>query len=553
VIDAEGAGQIIGDSFRLREILINLVDNAVKFTERGEVIITVTKLSETRDGVVLRFAVKDTGVGISQAEQERLFKPFSQVDESTTRRFGGSGLGLVICRRLVEKMGGEIGFESEVGKGSTFWFEVPFERRPGVAEPGPALQGQRVLVVDDNPAVCECLRRSVASWGMRPDSAPGAHEAQRSLWRATEDDDPYGFVIIDTNMPGTDGLSLARQIKADPDIGPARLVLLASVDSPLDDETLAEVGGDACIQKPVMPSRLHACLADSSNREVPASDQSPTPPAFKTAAAPELTAGAQGARILLAEDNPLNREMLLDMLHTLGYRAHAVEDGTAVRPAIEASAYDLVLLDCQMPGKDGYQVAREIRDSEPEDQHMAVVAITASAAESGARARCLAAGMDDYISKPVRLDKLAAVLDGWLPAVAARGTGETAGSIDDESEARAALDPGVWDEIRGTGGADRAAHVEKYADLFVEDAKRRLRAMEASLHGDQADRFAREAHALKAGCLQIGARRMAEICEMLQQAARAGSLDGTGASLDRLKDEFRRAKEALAAERAKVS
>jgi CheY-like chemotaxis protein/HPt (histidine-containing phosphotransfer) domain-containing protein len=453
-------------------------------------------------------------------------------------------------------MGGEIGFESEVGKGSTFWFEVRVQRPPGAAgatEPDPALRGQRVLVVDDNPAVCECLCRSVASWGMRPDSALGAHEAQRSLWRATEDDDPYHFVIVDTNMPGTDGLSLARQIKVDPDIDPARLVLLASVDSPIDDETLDRIGGAACIQKPVMPSRLRACLAESSSREVPTSDQPSAAPAFKTAAAPERPAGGDAARILLAEDNPLNREMLLDMLHTLGYRADAVEDGTAVLPAIEASAYDLVLLDCQMPGKDGYEVAGEIRDWEPEDQRMPVIAITASAAESGARARCLAAGMDDYISKPVRLDKLATVLRGWLPTESPSETAETAGPAEIDSEAQASLDPGVWDEIRSRSGTDQAAHVGKYADLFVEDAKGRLQAMEESLRGGRAGPLAREAHALKAGCLQIGARRMAEVCETLQQAAGAGSLDDAGASLDRLREEFRHAKEALAAERAKVS
>jgi signal transduction histidine kinase/CheY-like chemotaxis protein/HPt (histidine-containing phosphotransfer) domain-containing protein len=555
LVEAGAATHVTGDSYRLREVLINLVDNAIKFTERGEVVIRVTKRTETDNSVLVRFSVQDSGIGISPDEKNRLFRPFGQVDESTTRRFGGSGLGLVICRRLVEAMGGAIDFESEAGKGSTFWFEVPLQKQkaPGgrTVEKEPDLQDQRVLVVDDNPSVRECLCHSVASWGMRPDPAPGAHEAQRSLWRATAEGDPYRFVLIDAGLPGMDGLSLARQIKTDPDSGSPRLILLASVVRPIDDVVLDQVGDLTCVQKPIAPSRLHSCLMGTSGGEAliaaePTSDQ-PT----ATTATPAGTAGSKAARILVAEDNPLNKEMLLDMLHLLGYRARAVDDGLGVLPAMEASAYDIVLLDCQMPGKDGYQVAAEIRDREGRDKRTVIIAITASAViDGGTRARCLDAGMDDFVGKPVHLEQLAAMLERWLP-VAAERDAETEGDVENHRGGDAPLDPQRWAYLRTAAGADRAAFVDKYIDLFVNDAERRLQALRAALHTRQADLLAREAHALKAGCLQIGASAMVELCKELQKTGRAESLEGVDITLNRLDEEFNRTKEALAAEQEK--
>ncbi len=555
VLEADAAAPVNGDSHRLREVLINLVGNAVKFTERGEVVIRVTKRSETDDRIVIRFAVEDTGIGISTEEKERLFKPFSQVDESTTRRFGGSGLGLVICKRLVERMGGEIAFESEIGKGSTFWFELPLQKRHApLPEPdadAASLRDKRVLVVDDNPKILDCLCRNVASLRMRADPAPGAREAQRCLWRAAAEGDPYEFVLIDAQLTGIDGVSLARQIKDDPDAGTPRLILLSSTARPVEDGALARLGWAASLQKPVSPRRLRACFVGGQDETIRRTAETAS-----TRIVAAATAGAregEALRVLVAEDNAVNREMLLDMLHSLGHRADAVEDGLAVDPALAAEDYGLLLLDCQMPGKDGYQVAREIRQREGAEQHMIIIAVTASTAGgASARTRCLEAGMDDYLSKPVRLEQLATMLQSWSPVADERGGAANRPAESGASET-AAIDPETWQRLRAAGGANPAAFMDKYIDLFVNDATHRLQVMRAALGDRQAELIAREAHALKAGCLQIGASSMAALCRGLQERGRGGSLEGVAASLQRLENEFGRTRETLAAERKKLA
>jgi signal transduction histidine kinase/CheY-like chemotaxis protein/HPt (histidine-containing phosphotransfer) domain-containing protein len=555
LVQVDDPPRVTGDSYRLREVLINLVDNAIKFTERGEVVLQVTTRAQNDDSILIRFSVRDTGIGIAPDDQERLFKPFSQVDESTTRRFGGSGLGLVICKRLVEKMGGEIGFKSELGKGSTFWFDVPLQKQGALAgdaiEGESDLQDQRVLVVDDNPTIRELLCRYLASLTMRPEAAAGADEAQGYLWRATGEGDPYQFVIVDADMPGTDGLSLARRIKADPDISSIRLILLASVVRPLDDDALVQVGAAACAQKPVVPWRLRESLLEALGHDVVGAAESRAKPPVAGTALGVGAGGDEAVRILVVEDNPLNKEVLLDMLNTLGYRAKAVDDGLAVVPALAATTYDIVFLDCQLPGKDGYQVTAEIRRREREhgNKPAIIIAITASAGAHG-RARCLEAGMDDYLSKPLRLDRLAATLKRWLPAAEeesrAAGTPSATGGGDN-----VVLDPQVWSQLRARARADQGAFLIKLVDLFVRDAELRLQTIHEGLKHDQPEQVARAAHALKAGCLQLGATAMVELCEGLQEAARARSLDGADTTVERLAEEFQCVKETLATERAK--
>ena len=549
--------RVTGDSYRLRQVLINLVDNAIKFTERGEVVLLVTRREDSHGDDALRFSVQDTGIGISSKEKERLFKPFSQVDESTTRRFGGSGLGLVICKRLVENMGGQIEFESALGRGSTFWFDMPLHKLQASTsvsrEEAPDLRGRRVLVVDDNPTVRRLLGDYLESLGMRSDAATGAEEANSCLWRATAEGEPYRFVVIDIDMPGTDGLSLARQIQADRDIGEARLIVLASAAHLLDEDALALAGRVSCVQKPVVQWRLRESLLGALGCGVVGSTPRTAEPTVAETALGASANGAEAARILVAEDNPLNREILLDMLSTLQYRAEAVEDGLAVLPALEAKPYDIVLLDCHMPGKDGYEVTREIRRWEKGDKHTVVIAVTAAAAVGGnGRARCLEAGMDDHLSKPLHLDTLAAKLKSWLPKVAGNGS-ERFEPHDAGGPDHCALDPQVWAHLRAKDRTERIAVMDRFITLFVDDSESRLQTMRVALDGRKADLLGQEAHALKAGSLQVGATAMVDLCGALQGAARAGSLEGAHATLSRLGEEFERAKQALAAERAKLT
>ncbi|MDH3595112.1 MAG: response regulator [Rhodospirillales bacterium] len=557
LVEVDPSIRVTGDSYRLRQILINLVDNAVKFTKRGEVVLLVTRGEDSHGEEALRFSVQDTGIGISSEEKERLFKPFSQVDESTTRRFGGSGLGLVICKRLVENMGGQIEFESVLGKGSTFSFDLPLHKLQASTgesrEEAPDLQDRRVLVVDDNPTVRRLLGNYLESLGMRPDTAAGAEDAKNCLWRATAEGEPYRFVVIDVDMPGTDGLLLARQIQADRDIGEARLVVLASAAHLLDEDALARAGRVSCVQKPVVQWRLRESLLGAPGCDVVGSaPRVAEPPAAEAAPAANAN-GAQAVRILVAEDNPLNREILLDMLSTLHYRADAVEDGLAVLPALEANPYDIVLLDCHMPGKDGYEVTREIRGRENGDKHTVVIAITASAvAGSDGRARCLEAGMDDHLGKPLHLDTLAAKLKSWLPKVAGNGS-EKAEPHDAGSPNGGTLDPRAWAHLRAKDRTERLAVMDRFITLFVDDSESRLQTMRVALDGRKPDLLGREAHALKAGSLQVGATAMVDLCGALQMAARAGSLDGADTTLSRLGKEFERAKQALAAERTKLT
>jgi signal transduction histidine kinase/CheY-like chemotaxis protein/HPt (histidine-containing phosphotransfer) domain-containing protein len=557
LVEVDPATRVTGDSYRLRQVLINLVDNAIKFTERGEVVLLVTRREDSPGDAALRFSVQDTGIGISSKEKERLFKPFSQVDESTTRRFGGSGLGLVICKRLVENMGGRIEFESAPGAGSTFWFDLPVGELPASAgasgEAAPELRGRRALVVDDNPTIRRLLGRYLQSLGMHADTSVGAKDANSCLWRATAEGEPYGFVIIDVDMPGTDGLSLARQIQADPEIGDARLIVLTSAAQLLDEDALARAGRVSCVQKPVVQWRLRESLLGAADPDV-AGAAAPTAarPVVDTAPGASVN-GVEAARILVAEDNPLNREILLDMLSTLQYRADAVEDGPSVLPALQATPYDIVLLDCHMPGKDGYEVTREIRNWEKGDRHTVVIAVTASATAGGhGRERCLEAGMDDYLSKPLHLDTLAAKLKAWLPEVAVKSS-EAVGTQDTGGSTNGTLDPRVWAHLHTKDTAERRAVMDKFITLFLDDSESRLRAMRDAMEDREPDLLRREAHALKAGALQVGARTMVDLCGALQAAARDGSLDGANATLSRLSEEFARAKRALADERAKLT
>ena len=413
-ITADVPTRLRGDPGRLRQVLANLIGNALKFTEHGEVAVRVQLESETATHAVLRFNVVDTGIGIPPDVQARLFQSFSQADNSTTRRYGGTGLGLAISKQLVSLMHGQIGVQSEAGAGATFWFTVELEKQTG--EPKPIrkaisdLFNLRVLVVDDNATNRQILRHQIVAWKMRKGSAAGGHEALKILREAAATGEPYDLALLDMQMPEMDGMTLAKAIKAEPAIAPTRLIMLTSMGHRFSAGEIAGAGLAAYLVKPVKQSALFDCLVN-----VMEGDKADGPFAETATAAVGPAPEAPpfpGLRILLAEDNQVNQKIAVAQLKKLGCAVDVVANGLEVMTALPLMKYDLVFMDCQMPEMDGYEATQAIRKREQDRAHpcrwkapMHVVAMTANAMQ-GDREKCLAAGMDDYTSKPVRLTEL---------------------------------------------------------------------------------------------------------------------------------------------------
>jgi two-component system sensor histidine kinase/response regulator len=414
-----------GDPGRLRQVLTNLIGNAIKFTERGEVILRVEKESEINDGVIVRFMVSDSGIGIDEAAQQNLFQAFTQADGSTTRKYGGTGLGLAISKQLVDLMGGQIGVTSAPGQGSTFWFTARFDKQLG-EESIPkrelvSLEKLRVLILDDNATNRKVLSHQLGSWGMIHQEAESGVQALELLRSAAAESVPYDLAVLDLMMPGMDGFEVARTIKADPSIAGMLLVMLTSFGERGDGGTAREAGVAAYLTKPVRQSQLFDCLANVVSQT--------TRPEGATLLSGENSLVTKhtlaeakpmsNKLILLAEDNIVNQKVAVRQLQKLGYRADTVANGREAVEALGRIPYDLVFMDCQMPEMDGYEATAEIRRLEGEAKHTPIVAMTAHALQSD-REKCLAAGMDDYVSKPVKVEELIRVLDACFAEVATK-------------------------------------------------------------------------------------------------------------------------------------
>ena len=412
---------VIGDPGRIRQILTNLAGNAIKFTHQGHVIIQVE--GQERDGTArLRFTLEDTGIGISEDQLAQLFEKFTQADASTTRKYGGTGLGLAISKQLVELMGGEIGATSQVGAGTTFWFSLglPLDAStPSVALPPRDLKGVRVLIVDDNAVNRRVLEGQLASWGLQHKSVASGEEALDALRQAQAAGAPHQIAIVDQEMPGMDGESLARAIKADPALQATLLVMLTSVGQRGDGKRMAEAGFAAYLTKPIRqapllealssvwaiqgqePQRLitrHSLAASQTAEGMPDPDTVP----FRQ------------TRVLLVEDNVVNQKVAVRMLEKLGCRVDVAANGKEAVDMVQKLPYGIVFMDCQMPEMDGYEATAEIRRQQGAGQRLPIIAMTANAMQ-GDREKCLDAGMDDYISKPARSAALRAALERWIP------------------------------------------------------------------------------------------------------------------------------------------
>jgi signal transduction histidine kinase/DNA-binding response OmpR family regulator/HPt (histidine-containing phosphotransfer) domain-containing protein len=531
-----------GDAGRLRQVLTNLIGNALKFTERGEVVVRASLESETSTHSTIRFSVSDTGIGISEEARRKLFQAFVQADGSTTRKYGGTGLGLAISKQLVKLMGGNIGVESTPGTGSTFWFTAQLEKQPAAAAMSTSvkgsLDGKRVLIVDDNATNRKILVHQTISWGMIPTKAESGQRALELLRAAATQGEPFELAILDLMMPEMDGFEVARKIKAETNIASVRLMMLTSYGERGHGEQAREAGILAYLAKPVRQSHLFNCLTSVMGQSSVTTDKAKPSSVDSTRLITKHTLSEANLmsdkRILVAEDNIVNQKVAIRQLSKLGYVADTVMNGREALEALGTLTYDLILMDCQMPEMDGYEATAAIRARETDARRIPIIAMTAHALE-GEKAKCLAAGMDDYLSKPVKIEELGKLLADWLPVPSAPteevSTPETLEKDDS---------PPVDIERMFLAMGDEPEERQEILEIYLAQMEDSLKKLNAAITIDDA----REINLIAHNCVGVSANcgMIAVVAPLreLERMGREGQLIGTaqlGAEVDR---EFRR-------------
>ncbi len=533
-IEESTPGTLIGDVTRLRQVLVNLISNAVKFTHHGEVVVSIE--SETLKSGVHRihFAIKDTGIGIAKERMPHLFQSFTQVDPATTRKYGGTGLGLAISKRLAELMGGTAWAESEPGVGSTFHFTIVAEAGPEadhhyLRQSPPVLAGKRMLIVDDNVTNRRILVKQALLWGMLPSVSPSALEALDLVRHGPA----FDVAILDLGMPDMDGLDLAWEIRRYKGPKELPIVVLTSMGHRLNLPADGELGLAAYLNKPIKPAQLFNVL-------VAALGKTGAPKVHEGTLAlpePKLAEGLP-LRILVAEDNAINQKVVLRILERLGYRADVAANGLEVLDALERQRYDVVLMDIQMPEMDGIEATRRIYQRFDRHEAPRVIAMTANAMP-GDRERCLAIGMDGYIVKPIDVDALRNALMG-LDVHAARAAFDRANE---------ALDRRRLEHLAGMQDEENPRLVRELIDMFIEDAPQHLQRLRQSLARADAQALRQIAHRLRSSVENIGALRMSSLCDELENIGRAGTVEGAERVLASLERELERVSALLRAER----
>ena len=517
-----------GDPGRLRQVLTNLTGNAIKFTSDGEIFIEVNLLEENDSSAKLRFSVSDTGIGISENIQNSIFQPFTQADASTTRKYGGSGLGLTISSCLVEQMNGEIGIVSEESKGSEFWFTATLlkqkESRRKAYESA-SIEGIRVLVVDDNSTNRHILSLLLESWRCRHEEVIGGSEALEKLQRAAQENDPFNIALIDMQMPHMDGETLGMKILANSELKDTLLVMMTSLGMRGDAKRLKKAGFRAYLTKPVKQSHLYNCLITVWGAEISGAEDSIEPLITSHTLSENKH---RCTRVLVVEDNAINRKVALKILEKLGYPANAVENGAEAIESLEKIPYDIVLMDCQMPVMDGYEATGIIRskDSSVLNHSIPVIAMTANVMKEDKRT-CLSAGMNGFLSKPVKPEVLAGALEKWTGSSSCpeRTSNEDSVSNDDIFDREGLLD-------RLDGDVD---FMKEILDNYVEDAESLLEQMRETDKGKEKE-LSKIAHTLKGSSANAGAISICNIATELDEAIRNGRHEEVGRLLESIKE-----------------
>ena len=571
LLDEQVPASVYGDVTRLRQILVNLLSNAVKFTQQGEVVISVEArfIEKAADGRTqgqdghegpfyeVHFAVRDTGIGISEEGKARLFRSFSQVDVSTTRHYGGTGLGLAISKRLAELMGGTMWVDSQPGSGSTFHFTLlaaaaPARVRPYLESSQPYLAGKRILIVDDNATNRSILTLQTESWGMLPSAWASGQEALAQLQAGSL----FDVAILDMHMPDMDGVMLAQQIRRFRNAQALPLVLFTSLGR--REVNTQGVEFAAFLHKPLKPSHLYNVLISLFAKQ----------PALSRAEVTEtlLDAGLGQRlplRILLAEDNTLNQKLALRLLERMGYRADVAANGLEVLEALQRQRYDVILMDVQMPDMDGLEASRLITEEWPPQQRPRIVAMTANAMQ-GDREECLAAGMDDYLTKPIQIKALQEALERVglrvkrhtapleLPQQFPEVAAATADNGRQQEESAPALDPAVLAGLRQFQGEGEPDIVQELAEAFQFETPPLLESMRQAVAQGQPEQLKWVAHNLKGSSDNLGARSMAALSAELETIGKNGTVEGAAELVARLEQEYHRVCQALAAEGAEV-
>ena len=530
--------RVFGDPQRIRQCLLNLVGNAIKFTQSGEVVLEVFLLGRQNGRALVHFEVRDTGIGIARESLDKLFQPFTQADSSTTRRFGGTGLGLSIVRKLVEMMGGQTGAQSEVGKGSTFWFTLPLEEpasafeAPPLAEP--ARSGRRILLVDDNDTNRRVLASQMIHAGYSVETAPNAEQALHIL---RSGHGPFDVVVLDYQMPDMDGAMLGEEIMKSRDIAPTRLMLLTSLDRSGDMQRFADIGFSAYLTKPVRTRELLDCLNRALSHEAEDWHMHSQPIITRGTLVANEVKRAYTGRVLLVEDNAINQRVARRFLERLGCEVQVVGDGKQAVDAFQRNSYGFILMDMQMPVMDGIEATRLIRDIEAGTRHTPIVALTANAM-MGTLERCLGAGMDDYLTKPLDISRLQDVLDRFMeaatPPIARERLDDQQSDLDNAMRARIA-------EIAG----DDQEFAAELVSAFIMSGEEAILEMRAAAHRHDLDQLSRAAHKLKGASHNLHVDRLSLLTADVEARAKAGGRNEWSEEMKMISAEFERVAEHL--------